>query len=89
MIMPKEDIENMTPDERYNQKITLQKIIKMYVSKPVWQKDGSCKAVIALDFTQIKGKFFDPQFHLRADCMRKKHLLHVATGMDDDIAAIE
>jgi len=60
-----------------------QKIIYVHVSKPVWQVDGSCKAVVALDFTAMTRGKPNTQFFLRADVMKTKFFVDLATPGDD------
>ena len=70
-----------SPSQRYQRK-PQQKLIYVHVSKPVWQDDGSCKAIVALDFTHIRGGKPTTQFLIKADVMKTKFFMDVAAGGD-------
>ena len=64
------------------QRTSNQKVLIVNVSKPVWQKDGSCKAVVALDFAYIRGTNQSPMWLIKPDIMAKKFEIEATTGTD-------
>lgn len=58
-------------------------VLHVLVSKPVWQVNGSCKAVVVLDPAKMTKKGQTQNFIIRPDVLQKKFAIDLATANDD------
>ena len=72
--------EVVTKSQIYKRGTKSYQMFYVHVSKPVWQKNGSCKAVVVLDFAHHRKKNVqDTMWLIKVDVFQKLFIMHHAT----------